>query len=548
MRLHDGPKPVPILAHPECRDAAMQLFGLMGEVAAAQDRLGLARRCLDAVCRIAGARSGTLYLLDAAGRMLVPFSTVPDLSVSSQDALPLYLEDRANMRDPRTWCAFTGQTTVVADARGMHGFDRAAIAARDMRRRSVTRALLASPLRGNDDKTIGVLELSEIVGADGETPDVAYLDSLVPPLRAFAYQAAISLSNMALAERNRELVGEIDRRNAELETENGRLRQQAISVASRSEGLITRSPAMEAVLDLVAKVADSAVTVLILGETGTGKDVVARLVHAASPRHRGPFMPQNCAALPPDLLESELFGHRKGAFTGATSDKKGLFEAAHGGTLFLDEIGDMPLPLQTKLLRVLQDGEVRAVGALESRRFNVRIVAATNVDLRSRVAEGRFREDLFYRIAVFPVVLPVLRERAGDVLLLARHFLSEIGPAHGKGVPDLTAAAAAALDAYAFPGNVRELRNLIERALILSPAGQPIDVGSLPAELAPDRVRPALADGQPLRRDVRRYETDTIVKALEAAGGNRTHAAAALGISRRTLQEKIARYQLGREP
>ena len=548
-----------MLAHGEFQQAALELFALVGDMAAARDRVQLSLRCLHAASRIAGAQGGVLYALDLTGRYLVPLASVPlELAPTAEHTLPLYPAGQPDMADPRTWCAFTGSMAVIDDVPRVHGYDRTAILRRDALSRRQTGSMIACPLRGNDDITVGVLELIDLHDAAGRRLDLEGLRALMPVVQAFAYQAAITIANTALLERNRKLLAELDAANRDLHQENARLKHQTISVASRASGIITQSPAMEQVLDMVGKVAESSVPVLVLGETGTGKEMVARLVHTASPRRAGPFIAQNCAALPAELLESELFGYRKGAFTGATADKKGLFEMAHGGTLFLDEIGDMPLGLQTKLLRVLQDGEVRSLGATEGRRFDVRVVAATNVDLRQRVADGRFREDLFYRISVFPVSLPPLRERDGDAVMLAEYLLGQMREAHAKDIHGITQEAAAALERYPFPGNVRELRNIIERAVILCPAGAPIGLAELPAEIvgfavpapAPAPTAPSAApdedEGPDLRDSVRRYEAIAIAEALAANGGNRTRTAAALGLSRRTLQEKIARYRLGR--
>lgn len=547
--------PMSMLPSKDSFEAATQLFALVSDMAAERDRMRLAAKCLEAACRISGARGGVLYALDQTGRQLVPVAALPpQLGVSPAGIVPLYRNGRPDMTDPRSWCAFAGSVAVIEDVARVHGFDSGAIERRSGSSGTPTRSLLACPLRGNDDVTVGVLELINLVDSDGSGSGRQAMDLLVPLIRAFAYQAAIIIANTALLDQNRRLVKELDAVNGDLRRENQRLKHERITVASRATGLVTRSPLMERVLDMVDKVAETDVPVLILGETGTGKDVVARLLHMAGPRRDGPFVAQNCAALPAELLESELFGYRKGAFTGAQADKKGLFQAADGGTLFLDEIGDMPMGLQTKLLRVLQDGEVRALGATEGQRSDARIVCATNVDLRARVAEGRFREDLFYRISVFPIELPPLRRRDGDIALLAEHFLAEMPEAQLKEIRGILPEAQAVLDRHPFPGNVRELRNAIARAVILCRPGEAIGVDDLPPALLaaggqdPAAVLPPAAeeDRSGLRDTIRRYEAGAIVEALKASGGNRTHAAMALGLSRRALQEKIARYGLGR--
>jgi transcriptional regulator with GAF, ATPase, and Fis domain len=232
-------------------------------------------------------------------------------------------------------------------------------------------------------------------------------------------------------------------------------------------GLIGASDAMQAVYELLEKVAPTHVSILVLGETGTGKELIARALHSASPRAEGPFQAENCAAVPANLLESELFGHVKGSFTGAIADRKGTFVTAHGGTVFLDEIGDMPLEMQSKLLRVLQDGEVRPVGSNKVTRVDVRLVAATNKDLGAMCAEKSFREDLYYRLNVITIQLPPLRERQGDVALLARFFTSRLQRELGRELV-ITDAALAALEAWTWPGNVRELENELQRAAVFA--------------------------------------------------------------------------------
>ena len=304
--------------------------------------------------------------------------------------------------------------------------------------------------------------------------------------------------------------------------------------------LVSSSEAMREVFKRIGMAAASDATVLVLGETGTGKELVARALHRASPRAARPFVAVNCAAIPAELMESELFGHVKGAFTGATSDRAGRFREADGGTLFLDEIGDMPLATQAKILRVLQEREITPVGGTRMV-VNVRIVAATHRDLPEAVAQGRFREDLWYRLQVVPLVLPPLRERLGDVLLLAEHFLRRMGGAKPK---RLSAAAAQTLVAHRWPGNVRELRNAMDRAAILSHGNfiEPEHIG-LQAPAAPAGAEIAW-DGS-LAAAVGQVEREMIRRALIHAGDNRAEAARRLGLSRQQLYRKLAEYGLG---
>jgi DNA-binding NtrC family response regulator len=307
--------------------------------------------------------------------------------------------------------------------------------------------------------------------------------------------------------------------------------------AATDAGIIGRSAAIRGVLDALFLAAPTDATVLIEGETGTGKELVAKAVHRLSRRSRAPFVPVNCAALPETLVESELFGHSKGAFTGADKNREGRFQQAHRGTLFLDEIGEMPLALQPKLLRAIQEGEVQPLGSTKAEKVDVRVVAATNRKLEKVVAAGTFRADLYYRLNVVPLGIPPLRERPEDVAVLAAHFLK---PAKRN----LTPAAIAMLERYAWPGNVREMENLLQRLLVLKPQGE-LDVGDLPPALrgasatssAPPAALPS--EGVDLYAVLGELEDRLIREALERSGGNRNQAAQSLGLKRTTLVEKL---------
>jgi DNA-binding NtrC family response regulator len=345
--------------------------------------------------------------------------------------------------------------------------------------------------------------------------------------------------NAQLLEENTRLVEELRRANRDLERENVTLRRE-VSGAYRLDGIVAVSPAMKEVLRVVEKAIESPATVLIGGETGTGKEVVARAIHYNGARRQKKFVAQNCGSLPESLLESELFGHARGAFTGAVREHRGLFEEAHGGTIFLDEIGDMPLAMQVKLLRVLEEGEIRRVGDSGPVRVDVRVISATHKDLREEVAAGRFRRDLFYRLDVLRVNLPPLRDRDGDVTLLARHFFEKYNARSGKRLAGLTPACLRALNAYPFPGNVRELENEIERAVALANPGEQIDVDLLSHDVAGRAADVAAPEGNgSLRGRLREVERRLITQELARNNGNRTHSADKLGISVRALQKKI---------
>lgn len=322
--------------------------------------------------------------------------------------------------------------------------------------------------------------------------------------------------------------------------------------------LIGQSAVMCQVKDLIRQVAETDATVLILGESGTGKEVVAQAIHACSPRNGYGFVPLNCGAIPAELLESELFGHEKGAFTGAITARKGRFELAEGGTLFLDEIGDMPLPMQVKLLRVLQERVYERVGGNRSFQSNVRVIAATHRDLPLRIEEGGFREDLFYRLNVFPIELPGLRARAEDVPLLMEAQLQRWS-ASGRAVPQLSEETYSALMQYDWPGNVRELANLAERLSILYP-GKQVSVDMLPRQYQPiiavsntefgemsPPLMPTFDGSLDLRHYLQEMEKQIISRALDQANGVVSQAAKLLRINRTTLIEKMRKFQLRAE-
>ena len=318
--------------------------------------------------------------------------------------------------------------------------------------------------------------------------------------------------------------------------------------------IIGRTPAMRGVFDLVDKIASSPTTVLVTGESGTGKELVARAIHQQSNRTSEPFIQVNCGAIPENLFESELFGHERGAFTGAVTSRPGRFELANGGTLFLDEIGELPRDMQVKLLRVLQERRFERVGGVRSIEVDVRLVAATNRDLATEVKAGRFREDLYYRLNVVPVRLPALRERPDDIPLLVEHFISRFNKRLDRAVEGVTPEATAAMMAHPWPGNIRELENLIERAVLLSEAPM-ISLGAMPGLEGPSSApseRPADIEDMGLKDYVRAYtaklERARIRRVLDAEGGNVTRAARRLEISRKSLQMKMKEYGLRDDP
>lgn len=353
-------------------------------------------------------------------------------------------------------------------------------------------------------------------------------------LTVLAHQASASLENIHLIER-------LSAAEARLRTENAYLKE-ALKRDEVSVKIIGEAVTLKKALRQVEIVARTDTTLLLLGETGTGKELFAKYAHEAGPRRDRIFAAVNCGALVETLLESELFGHKKGAFTGAYADRKGLFQVADGGTLFLDEVGDVSPSLQVKLLRALENGEILPVGAVKPQRVDVRIVAATNKDLEREVAEGRFRQDLYYRLNVFPVKLPSLRERSGDAPILAEFFLKRFNERLGKRVAGFSPVALERLRGYAWPGNVRELQNEIERAVLLTDDHAMIEPEAL-SERISGMVELPVEVG-PLKETMARLEEQYILRALREHGDNRTQTARTLGISRQALTVKLARYGL----
>jgi Nif-specific regulatory protein len=442
----------------------------------------------------------------------------------------------------------------------------------DRRTGATTRNMVVAPLTSQRGR-IGVIQ---VINRRGDAPftddDLAFLDALA--------------GSIAVAIENARLYAELKASEERLHAQVGALRRD-LARPDRFPEFVGTGPVMAEVFQLMESAAASPIAVLIEGETGTGKELAARMIHRAGARADNPFLAVNCAALPETLLENELFGHSRGAFTGAAQDHKGLFEAASGGTVFLDEIGEMPLAMQAKLLRVLQEGEITRLGDTRPRKVDVRVVSATNRDLAAAVAEGLFRTDLYYRLEAFPVHLPPLRERREDIPLLADRFLAAAAERHRKRVPGIEAAAMDSLMRFEWHGNVRELQNEIERAVALGRDGEPITRGQLspklsagrsagrPASgtpsLAPTDAGPGAGGSKPAKspvdsspaadaesshgthaarpagtlRDARAaFERRYLAEALRHHGGNVSRAARALGLSRVALHRKMKDYGL----
>lgn len=333
--------------------------------------------------------------------------------------------------------------------------------------------------------------------------------------------------------------------------------RQAMASSVQRDSIIGRSEKMEDIFRLIERIAPARSTVLITGESGTGKELIAKSIHQTSGRSENPFVPVNCSNIPSDLLESELFGHTKGAFTGAVGAKKGLFEVADTGTIFLDEIGDLRPETQVRLLRVIQEREFTPLGETTPVSVDVRIVAATNIDLKDAVKNGVFREDLYYRLSVVPIELPSLRERKEDILPLAKHFIRKYNEENGREISEnISPDVLALLEAYYYPGNVRELENIIERAVVIAPTDEITKESLRPEvlnpELAQDMIRDSngtsaqidISQGLTFYDEVKKFEIDLIQRALEQTGGHQSRAARLLGLNATTLNSKIKSYNL----
>lgn len=483
------------------------LSSLMEATAAINSTLDL-EATLQAVARAAAAvmraEASSVMLLDPHRRKLIFMAATGE---SGQQLLGEAFDADLGIAGK---VANTGKPMLVCDVRQDASFFKGI----DDKSSFVTRGLVAAPMV-KKDQIIGVVEVLNRIGGDFGQSDIELLT-------LFANLAASATTNAQAHER--------------LKLENRGLRAGLDGGVS----IIGQSPALREVLGLCARVANSNATVLILGETGTGKEMLSRHIHANSQRRDKPFIAINCAALPETLLESELFGHEKGAFTGAIAQKIGRFELANGGTLFLDEIGDISHSTQLRLLRVLQEREFVRVGGTKTLSCDVRVIAATNRDLAKAIQEGHFREDLFYRLNVFPIMNPPLRERREDIALLVDHFVKVSAKHLNVDAPTVNNDALAMLTSYRWPGNIRELQNIMERAVLLCD-GPAIEPSHLPREIVGEEPELVREKGD---SSLWGYEKALIQRALKEAGWNQTKAAKALGISRDNLRYRLKKYEI----
>jgi Nif-specific regulatory protein len=489
-------------------------------------------KCLE----VLDAEGVAVLLLDREkGELYFPYASQVDPEVAAKLARLRFAADRGIAGSVLKSGRAERVDDTARDPRFFTGVDRSTGV--------TTRSILAAPLIARD-QIMGVIEAINHRDGPFRDEDLRLLESLAEVI-------AIALSN---ADR----FAQIQTSEQVLRRQVGALRSDLIKLDLERE-IIGASPAMAQVLRLIASAAASSIPVLIEGETGTGKELVARAIHRASDRASGPFIAVNCAAFTETLLESELFGHRRGAFTGAASDEPGVFRAANSGVILLDEVGEMPLPMQTKLLRVLQEREITPVGESRPQKVDVRVLSATNRDLSAAVAAKNFREDLYYRLAVFPIRLPPLRDRREDIQLLASRFLARSSQGSGKRIDEIDADALDALVRFNWPGNVRQLQNEIERAVALAANGQSIGKAQLWAALGESAERPSLPDSagalpsmddlatqsQPLAKARADFEARYIASVLARTGGKVTQAARLLGISRVALHKRIKQQSAG---
>ncbi|CAV26873.1 Sigma 54 dependant transcriptional regulator [Vibrio atlanticus] len=517
------------------------------------DRSQLAQT-LDAVLTAARqmtfAKHGIIYVLDQTGQALIPSTAHHhEKVIASHPWEPLQL-DTVSEADPFNFAVRNGEVVLINELYTYNGYDCEGIYQTEQTLGLKSNNLLAWPLIDDESKTIGLLVLLDLSVIDNETA-----------LTEFCRMAASNIRHAIWLEQYGQVIKSLSADNQALVRENTQLKKRT---KKTYQGPIAESEEMVNVLSRLDKVLSLPVDVLLRGETGAGKEVIAKYIHENSNRSDQALIVQNCAAIPEQLLESELFGHRKGSFTGADKDKVGLFEAANGGTLFLDEIGDMPMLLQAKLLRVLQERKVRPVGASREIEVDVRVIAATHCNLMQQIKDGGFRADLFYRLNVFPITLPPLRTRQADIIPLAEHFVQHTTTMLGlPQSPGLSANVRNQLLAYPYPGNVRELKNIIERSVLLSDFETitQIEFGEqIPEEVEHRQVVDpvtstiqATFEPEPLGDDdvavglkevVSQYERTVIIDCLNSCNWHTKRAAEQLSLPLSTLNHKMKKYDI----
>ncbi|MCL9783477.1 sigma 54-interacting transcriptional regulator [Vibrio sp. S4M6] len=508
---------------------------------------------LSAAKKLLSAPHGIIYVLDETRQSLIPNIVQDKEDIVSKHHWQALIIDNLSEGDPFGYAVKTGEVVLITDLYQYNGYDCENIYQTEQQQGRQSRNLIAWPLVDDNQGTSGLLVALDYSNMKHESS-----------LSAFCQLAAKCINQAIWLEKYSGAIHNLNKENNKLLEENSQLKalthgQSALPIA--------HSDAMTSTLERIKKVLALPIDVLLLGETGTGKEVIAQYIHTMSNRRHSPCIVQNCAAIPEQLLESELFGHKKGAFTGADKDRVGLFEAANGGTLFLDEIGDMPLLLQAKLLRVLQEKKIKPIGAHSEIDIDVRVIAATHCDLNKKIVSGEFRADLYYRLNVFPVSLPPLRKRLEDILPLANQFIQKYANSLNlTGAPSLSDSVKQQLLSYSYPGNVRELKHIIERSVLLSDFKVIHDIeieentADLPVNLTMthpettniqdqaqhslDNPSPQLPGSKSLKASVNDYEKQIILECLKVCNWQVKRAAERLSLPISTLSHKMKKFEI----
>ena len=509
----------------------------------------LLKKIVNTACQLTGAEMGCLYRLDQTKSYLyldvLQNTAIAESSV--QDLPRVSLQQQNSAPHLCAYVASSGKSVNLPDAYHYSGFDCQDLYRYDAWKKYHCKSLLAVPMRGHAGFTIGILQLINHYSVETENIE-SFSEKLVELTEAFASQAAIVIDNARLIEENKGLIRDLKQNNQSLQAENTQLKNTIAARRWFNDSIIGEGPAMQRIFDLMGKVAESNISVFLRGETGTGKELIANAIHQQSARSNKRFVAQNCAALPENLLESELFGYKSGAFSGATKDKKGLIEIADGGTLFLDEIGDMPMGLQVKLLRVLEEYTIRPLGTDQEKKVDFRVISATHHNPEELIKEGRLREDLYFRLHKFPINIPPLRQRKDDLPQLLQHFLQHFAEAHGKHIHGFSAQALFLLKEHDYPGNIRELKGLVEYAVVLCDEQQilpeHLDRRLFGLEANGSAIDIAAIPKGSLKHIMQHYEARVLQQHLDLHNGNQTKTAEALEISRRSLVSKISLHNL----